>query len=322
MLLVSQDHLMKRPDLDFFLASMFVAEVAQLGNRLDEIKELGPEAKRKLAALSSMPDDQVSATVYELLVGTACVRKGLTVTMVPEDRLRKVAGGPGNRGGCPIHSRTYFANEWALRAAVVSKRFHRTSFDLQRPLLKVHSYQTRIATPVGPKTAPPPLVRLLYQPSIHRIAMHIAQLLDPLAFSPHVEIIETFLPYRVRRRIAKRNLGRNSPFSKLVQAPRKPVFDDLHHHGRIAHFRLGDEQMKMFRHYDISVHHEAILAARFFQDRQKEIATFSTSQLRLAAVATAGYKMQILVSVIANESLGHPISVPTGLKADCDPDTV
>ena len=49
------------------------------------------------------------------------------------------------------HSFAYFANEWALRAAVVSKRFHRTSFDLQRPLLKVHSYQTRIAAPVRPK---------------------------------------------------------------------------------------------------------------------------------------------------------------------------
>jgi hypothetical protein len=44
--------------------------------------------------------------------------------------------------------------------------------------------------------------------------------------------------------------------------------------------------------------------------------------LRLAAVATAGYKMQILVSVIANESFGHSVSVPTKLRADCDPDTV
>ncbi len=152
--------------------------------------------------------------------------------------------------------------------------------------------------------------------------MHITQLLDSLAFSPHVEIIETFLPYRVRSGIPERDLGRSSSFPKLVQAARKPVFDDLHHHGRIAHFRLGDEQMKMFRHYDISVHHEAILAARFFQDHQKEVATFGTSQLRLAAVTTAGYEMQILVSVIANESFGHPISVPTKLRADCDPDTV
>jgi len=90
MLLIAQDHVMKRDDVDFFSAAMSVPEVAQLGNRLDEIRELGPEAERKLAALPSMPDDMVSATVYELLVGAACVRKGLELTMVPEDRSRKV----------------------------------------------------------------------------------------------------------------------------------------------------------------------------------------------------------------------------------------
>jgi hypothetical protein len=53
MLLVSQDFLSERPDFDSFSAAMFVPEVAQLGNSLDEIRELGPEAERKLAALPS-----------------------------------------------------------------------------------------------------------------------------------------------------------------------------------------------------------------------------------------------------------------------------
>ena len=82
----AHDHLAKRDDLDFFSAAMFVPQIAQLGNSLDEIKELGPEAERKLAALPSMTDEMVSATIYELLVGAACVRKGLELTMVPEDR--------------------------------------------------------------------------------------------------------------------------------------------------------------------------------------------------------------------------------------------
>ena len=90
MLLVSQDFLTKRPDFDFFSAAMFVPEVAQLGKSLDEIKELGPEAERKLAALPSMSDDLVTSTIYELLVGAACVRKGLTLTMMPENRSRKI----------------------------------------------------------------------------------------------------------------------------------------------------------------------------------------------------------------------------------------
>jgi hypothetical protein len=90
MMLVTRDHLMKRPDLDFFSAAMFVPEIGLLGNRLDEIRELGPEAERKLASLPSMTDDMVTATIYELLVGAACVRKGLKIKMVPENRARKV----------------------------------------------------------------------------------------------------------------------------------------------------------------------------------------------------------------------------------------
>jgi hypothetical protein len=89
MLLVCQDHLNKRDDLDFFSAAMFVPEVAVLGNSLDLIPALGEEAVRKLSRLYTMQDDMVTSTVYELLVGAACVRKGLAVTMLPEDRSRK-----------------------------------------------------------------------------------------------------------------------------------------------------------------------------------------------------------------------------------------
>jgi hypothetical protein len=89
MLLVSRDHLQKRLDLDFFATATFVPELAVLGNSLNEIAALGPEAERKLARLPYMTDDNVSATIFELLVGAACIRWGLNVTMVPEDRSRK-----------------------------------------------------------------------------------------------------------------------------------------------------------------------------------------------------------------------------------------
>lgn len=90
MLLICQDHLQKEWNLDFFSAATFVPELAMLGNSLGEIKELGPEAARKLANLSTMPDDMVTAAVYELLVGAACVRRKMDVQMVPEDRSHKV----------------------------------------------------------------------------------------------------------------------------------------------------------------------------------------------------------------------------------------
>jgi hypothetical protein len=90
MLLVCQDHLNKEPTLDFFSAAMFVPEVAALGNNLAEINALGKEATRKLHLLPTMTDDMVTSTIYELLVGAACLRRGLNVEMVTENRAQKV----------------------------------------------------------------------------------------------------------------------------------------------------------------------------------------------------------------------------------------
>jgi hypothetical protein len=90
MLLLCLDHQNRQLELDFFTASSFASEIAMLGNSLKEIDELGPEATRKLAMLGSMPDDVVTSTIFELLVGAACVRRGLSVSMVPENRAAKV----------------------------------------------------------------------------------------------------------------------------------------------------------------------------------------------------------------------------------------
>ena len=87
MLLVSQDHIRKNDYLDFHAAAAFVPEIAALGNSLDEIHKLGPEAEKKLKALTSMPDEMVTSTIFELLVGAACIRCGLNVRMLEESRV-------------------------------------------------------------------------------------------------------------------------------------------------------------------------------------------------------------------------------------------
>src|SRR5271154_6943719 len=69
---------------------MLGPELAILGNSIPEINNLGPEAVRKFKSLPMMNDDEATATIYELLVGVACVRKGIEVEMIAEDRLHKV----------------------------------------------------------------------------------------------------------------------------------------------------------------------------------------------------------------------------------------
>lgn len=90
MLLLCLDHQRQQNELDFFSASSFAPEIAMLGNSLGEIDELGAEAKVKLSMLGLMPDDTVTSTIFELLVGAACIRRGLSVSMVPENKAAKV----------------------------------------------------------------------------------------------------------------------------------------------------------------------------------------------------------------------------------------
>lgn len=90
MLLLAEDHVRKRNDLDFFAAAILVPELAALATSLDVVGALGPEAERKLAGLAGMTDEQAGSIIYELLVGAAGIRAGLDLTMIPEDRSKKV----------------------------------------------------------------------------------------------------------------------------------------------------------------------------------------------------------------------------------------
>lgn len=119
MLFLCEDHMARRPDIDFFSAALYVPELVQLGSGLDEIKQLGSEATRKLNALPLMTGEQVSATVFELLVGIACVRKGISLAMVSENRSGKV----------PDYQVTGFA---AIQGAIECKRrLGLTSYEFQ-----------------------------------------------------------------------------------------------------------------------------------------------------------------------------------------------
>jgi hypothetical protein len=90
-----------------------------------------------------------------------------------------------------------------------------------------------------------------------------------------------------------------------VQLAGKSFFDDFHDHRGVADFGLGDEPVEMFGHEDISVDHEAVLAAGLFENLEEEIATPGGVELRLAAVAAASDEMQVAGAIITDEALGH-----------------
>lgn len=128
MLLLCKDHLDKRIDLDFFSASLLIPELAAIGNSLKEIESLGPEGIRKLNSLQQLAPDAVSATVFELLVGSACIAKGTEAELLPETKNSKV---PDLRlhgfGGVPAViecKRRLGLGEYELREAALVERLY------------------------------------------------------------------------------------------------------------------------------------------------------------------------------------------------------
>ena len=60
--------------------------------------------------------------------------------------------------------------------------------------------------PVKAVAAPVPLFRRSNQPPFHRIAVHVAQLLDALPGGPDIEVVETCLPEGQARRFLEQML--------------------------------------------------------------------------------------------------------------------
>jgi hypothetical protein len=118
--------------------------------------------------------------------------------------------------------------------------------------------------------------------------------------------------------------GSGSPFA--VHLSGKSLLYHLHYHRGVADLGRGNEQVKVFRHDDVSVDDETVLEAGFFQDLQEPVAPFGCAKFRLTAITTARDEMQIRRAIVAMKSFGHPdrivrrgLSV-TGIQSGCDED--
>lgn len=102
MLLVCQDHVDKRDELDFFEAALAVPEIVMLAHSLSQIDELGPVAKSQLERLPELDDAKAASTMHELLVGAACVRRGISLKMLSDAGSTKVPDFRVTHHGAPM----------------------------------------------------------------------------------------------------------------------------------------------------------------------------------------------------------------------------
>ena len=149
--------------------------------------------------------------------------------------------------------------------------------------------------------------------------MHIAQLLHPLALTPHIEIVETMLPDVLRVSAKEVLLEASAPLGQSPQyPPREPLFDRLHDPGRIILLRFADQQMNVLRHDYIADHDEAIALPNLFEDAQEKITAPCVAQPGLAMVATASDEVEMLGAVVALEAGRHTFNLAWKEKIRCD----
>jgi len=123
--------------------------------------------------------------------------------------------------------------------------------------------------------------------------VHVAQLLNPLLFTPYIEIVKPLLPDMLGRHAEQFLLSGHSPFAQGLQhASRESLLHRLHHPRRIAFLRLADQQMNVLRHHHVSHHHKTVALADSLQHLQEQIAALGSSQPWLAMITTTVDEMK------------------------------
>lgn len=145
---------------------------------------------------------------------------------------------------------------------------------LERDLSPAHIdfHGTRLVEEIVAITAPWPLFGRLHQSTFYGVAMHVAQLLDPLFRAPYVEVIKARLPKRPPVLGKKSALTGVTEISPWQQCVRGTLFQHLHDCRGRAGLRLRDQKMNMLGHDNVADHHEAVLLARLLEHREEAVA--------------------------------------------------
>ncbi len=157
--------------------------------------------------------------------------------------------------------------------------------DLQWPFLGIDSHEAFLAKGIKAKATPLPILRCGDQAALHRVAVNITKLLDPLLCTPDIEIVKTPFPNRC------------GMADFVAQGSCKALLDDLHHNGGIGHLGLGYQEMEMLGHGDVTEDDETVLSARLFQQPKEEIAALGGAEFGLAAVAATGDEVDVVIAI-------------------------
>jgi hypothetical protein len=149
-----------------------------------------------------------------------------------------------------------------------------------------------------PETAPHPLLGTLHQPPLDRIAVQVAQLLDQLALTPHIEVIIALLPERAAS-------------GKRPQLTPHVLLEHLNRQRQLAPLGLADQQVHVLGHDHVSAHVEPVPLPNPLQRPFEDPTRLRRSQQGSAMVATEGDEVQKARLLKPLQSPGHDCRMST-----------
>lgn len=129
--------------------------------------------------------------------------------------------------------------------------------------------------------------------------MHVAQFLNALLLLENIEIVESRLPEAPRCGIREEHVLASVALASPERAARTRLFECFDRRRKVLALRLGDQQVKVLGHDDVTDDTKAVRDPRLFKDVQDEIATSCGTEKRTPTVTAERDEVKVSFSVIA-----------------------
>lgn len=172
----------------------------------------------------------------------------------------------------------------------------------------VHHNRSKLAVGVVTIAAPQPLLRFEHQAAFDRVAMHVAQLLDPLVLGEDDEVIEASLPdvSAFQGRTPESILPRVDARAETTQnLAGEALLESLHHHRWVGALRFGQQKMNMFRHDHVADDHETVTSSGLLKNVEEKFTIAGRAEERKATVTAGGDEVGVSGTVVTMESSRH-----------------
>jgi len=143
--------------------------------------------------------------------------------------------------------------------------------------------------------------------ALHRIAVHVVELLLDLFPAPDVEIVEAALPQSGRKLCEKKRKGKLGPrcFSLSAERLRSILLQYLHNAGRSAGLGLADEQVHVLGHDHVADEKKFVARAQSVENFDEVLARADGSEERATPITTERDEVKIASFVVAPVRIAH-----------------